>query len=58
MEAKNQLIIMADEHSSKVLGCYGHPILRTPHIDSIAARGTRFRKFYVASPVCMPAPRW
>ncbi len=29
-------------------------MLRTPHIDSIAARGTVFDKFYVASPVCMP----
>ena len=29
-------------------------MLRTPNIDSIAARGTAFDKFYVASPVCMP----
>ena len=29
-------------------------MLRTPHIDSIAARGTAFDRFYVASPVCMP----
>ncbi|MCW5604474.1 MAG: sulfatase-like hydrolase/transferase, partial [Burkholderiales bacterium] len=36
------------------LGCYGHPVLRTPNIDSIAARGTAFDRFHVASPVCMP----
>ncbi|MGH8733005.1 MAG: sulfatase family protein, partial [Burkholderiales bacterium] len=33
---------------------YGHPVVKTPHIDSIAARGIAFDKFFVASPVCMP----
>lgn len=50
----NFILFITDQHRADYLGCYGHPILRTPHIDSIAARGTRFRKFYVASPVCMP----
>ena len=50
----NFILFIADQHRADYLGCYGHPILRTPHIDSIAAQGTRFRKFYVASPVCMP----
>ena len=50
----NFLFLITDQHRADYLGCYGHPVLRTPHIDSIAARGTQFRKFYVASPVCMP----
>jgi hypothetical protein len=29
-------------------------VFKTPNIDSIAARGTRFERFYVATPVCMP----
>ncbi|MFN3350909.1 sulfatase [Pseudorhodoplanes sp.] len=52
--APNFILFITDQHRADYLGCYGHPILRTPHIDSIAARGTMFRKFYVASPVCMP----
>jgi arylsulfatase A-like enzyme len=52
--APNFILFITDQHRADYLGCYGHPVLRTPHIDSIAARGTRFRKFYVASPVCMP----
>ena len=50
----NFLLFITDQHRADFLGCYGHPVLRTPHIDSIAARGTAFDKFYVASPVCMP----
>jgi arylsulfatase A-like enzyme len=48
------LLIITDQHRADYLGCYGHPLLKTPHIDSIAARGTRFERFYVATPVCMP----
>jgi arylsulfatase A-like enzyme len=50
----NFLLFITDQHRADFLGCYGHPVLRTPHIDSIAARGTTFDRFYVASPVCMP----
>lgn len=50
----NFLFIITDQHRADYLGCYGHPVLRTPHIDSIAARGMRFERFYVATPVCMP----
>jgi arylsulfatase A-like enzyme len=50
----NFLLIISDQHRADYLGCYGHPLLKTPHIDSIAARGTRFQRFYVATPVCMP----
>ncbi len=46
--------MMTDQHRADYLGCYGHPILRTPHIDELAERGTRFDNFHVASPVCMP----
>lgn len=50
----NFLFIMTDQHRSDMLGCYGHPVVKTPHIDALAKRGTRFTKFHVASPVCMP----
>jgi len=54
MSSPNFLLFITDQHRVDYLGCYGHPILKTPHIDSIAARGTRFDRFYVATPVCMP----
>ncbi|HZD89266.1 MAG TPA: sulfatase-like hydrolase/transferase, partial [Pseudolabrys sp.] len=50
----NFVLFITDQHRADYLGCYGHPVLRTPNIDSIAARGTAFDRFYVASPVCMP----
>ena len=50
----NFILFITDQHRADFLGCYGHPVLRTPNIDSIAARGTAFDRFHVASPVCMP----
>ena len=50
----NILLFITDQHRFDYLGCAGHPVLKTPHIDSIAARGTFFTRFYVATPVCMP----
>ena len=51
----NVLWIMADQLRFDYLSCYGHPHLHTPHIDSLAARGVRFTKAYVQSPVCGPS---
>lgn len=50
----NFVLFITDQHRADFLGCYGHPIVQTPNIDAMAARGTAFDKFYVASPVCMP----
>jgi arylsulfatase A-like enzyme len=50
----NFLFIITDQHRADHLGCYGNTIVRTPHIDSIAAKGWRSQRFYVANPVCMP----
>ena len=55
MDPKNLLIIISDEHNPKTLGCYGHPLVQTPHLDRIAASGVRFSKAYCNSPVCIPA---
>jgi choline-sulfatase len=54
-QARNLLVIMSDEHSPKALGCYGHSFVETPHLDRLAARGTRFTSAYCTSPVCIPA---
>jgi arylsulfatase A-like enzyme len=54
MTRPNILLFITDQHRADYLGCSGHPVLKTPHIDSIAARGILFERFYVATPVCMP----
>ena len=50
--AKNILFIMFDQLRFDYLSCAGHPHLKTPNIDSIAAKGVRFSRAYVQSPVC------
>jgi arylsulfatase A-like enzyme len=52
---KNILFIMCDQLRFDYLGCYGHSHLKTPNIDALAARGVRFDRAYVQSPVCGPS---
>jgi len=49
---KNILFIMCDQLRWDYLSCAGHPKLSTPNIDALAARGVRFNRAYVQSPVC------
>ncbi|MCL4675710.1 MAG: alkaline phosphatase family protein [Pararhodobacter sp.] len=52
---KNILFIMADQLRWDYLSCYGHPHLKTPNLDGLAARGVRFDRAFVQSPVCGPS---
>ncbi|MFC4200138.1 sulfatase-like hydrolase/transferase [Candidimonas humi] len=52
---RNILFIMADQLRADHLGCYGHPYIRTPNIDALAARGVRFDRAFVNSGVCGPS---
>lgn len=51
----NLVIIMSDEHNPHFLGVRGHPVVQTPHMDRLAARGVNFVSAYTPSPVCVPA---
>jgi len=53
--ASNVLFILSDEHTRDVAGCYGHKIVKTPHLDALAARGTKFTAAYTNCPICVPA---
>lgn len=55
MTPQNTLFIMSDEHKRNALGCYGHGMVRTPNLDRLAARGTRFTDAYCNSPICVPS---
>lgn len=55
LDRPNVIIIYADDLGYGDLGCYGHPSIRTPHLDRMAAEGMRFTEFYSASEVCTPS---
>lgn len=51
----NLILIMTDQHRGDALGCDGHPVVETPHLDDLASQGTRFRAAHTAVPSCIPA---
>ena len=51
----NVVIMFADDLGYGDLGSFGHPYIRTPNIDTLAAEGQRWTDFYVAAPVCSPS---
>jgi arylsulfatase A len=51
----NVVIILADDMGYGDLGAYGHPTIRTPRLDRMAAEGQKWTSFYVAESVCTPS---
>ncbi|MCB2053948.1 MAG: sulfatase-like hydrolase/transferase [Geminicoccaceae bacterium] len=51
----NLLFIFSDQHAQAVAGCYGDPVVATPALDDLAARGVTFDNAYTPSPLCTPA---
>lgn len=51
----NVLWLMSDQHNANCLGCAGHPDVRTPCLDGLAANGVRFRRAYCNNPICGPS---
>src|ERR1700704_580496 len=51
----NLIILFADDLGYGDLSCYGHPTIRTPNLDKMAAEGMRFTQFYVGANVCTPS---
>ncbi len=51
----NIVILMCDQLSARALPTYGHGLVKSPHIESLAARGTVFENFYSSFPLCAPA---
>jgi arylsulfatase len=57
MNQPNVLLVTVDHWFGRLLGCAGHPVIKTPTLDSLAAAGVRYRRAYSESPVCVPARR-
>jgi arylsulfatase A len=51
----NIVLILADDLGYRDLGCYGAPVVTTPHLDQLAEQGVRLTSFSQASPVCTPS---
>lgn len=51
----NVLFILADQHNAKVMGHAGHPDVKTPHLDRLAAEGTCFENAITQNPICTPS---
>lgn len=51
----NVVFIMTDQWRGDCLGCYGHPVVETPHLDHLAQQGVRFSQAYTATPSCIAA---
>ncbi len=51
----NVVIFLADDLGWGDLGCYGHPVIKTPHLDRFAKQGVRFTQAYAACGVCSPS---
>ncbi len=54
-EAPNFIVIFCDDLGYGDLSCFGHPTIRTPRLDDLAARGQKWTQFYAADNVCTPS---
>lgn len=55
MPRPNILFVFTDQQAASAMSCAGNPHLHTPHMDALAAAGTRFTQAYCAAPVCGPS---
>jgi len=51
----NIILVVADDHGREALGCYGNRVIKTPHLDQLAAEGTRFENAFCTTASCSPS---
>jgi len=55
VEKPNILMIVADDHGTDAIGCYGNPVIKTPALDALAKDGIRFTNAYCTAASCSPS---
>lgn len=48
----NIVFFFTDDQTTNTIGCYGNPVVKTPNLDALAARGTRFENMFVSHSIC------
>lgn len=51
----NVVLIVADDHGTEALGCYGNPVIKTPALDALASEGIRFTEAFCTTSSCSPS---
>lgn len=54
-EQRNVLLLISDNQNQNDLGCYGHPVVKTPNLDRLAAEGIRFDHAFATTASCGPS---
>ncbi|MEM1294428.1 MAG: sulfatase-like hydrolase/transferase [Verrucomicrobiota bacterium] len=54
-DAPNVIFILTDDQRDNSFSAMGHPWIKTPHVDELLSRGTRFQNAYIAEPTCKPS---
>lgn len=51
----NVLMVLSDQHNATLMGCAGHPQVKTPNFDRLASEGVRFTNAYTQNTICTPS---